>query len=122
MNFDAVRARIRSKHNETGIPADVYYRRYLLERFIARIAASKHHSSIIIKGGMLISAIAGIDSRATHDLDTTISGKNLTIADFENIIRDVLQNLVDNTCENKYTDLKWQLLRTSSRHCGLDPQ
>ena len=93
MNFDAVRARIRSKHNETGIPADVYYRRYLLERFIARIAASKHHGSIIIKGGMLISAIAGIDMRTTRDLDTTISGKNLTIADFENIINKPLTTM-----------------------------
>ena len=58
-SFDSVRAKIKNKSRETGVKADVLYRRYLLERFIARIAASEHRDSVIIKGGMLISAIAG---------------------------------------------------------------
>jgi predicted nucleotidyltransferase component of viral defense system len=95
MTFTAVRARIQNKSRESGIPADVLYRRYLLERFIARIAASEHRDSIIIKGGMLLSAIAGIDMRATRDLDTTIRGNRLTIADFEKIVKDVIAAKVD---------------------------
>ena len=56
MSFKSIRDRIRNKSRETGIKADVLYRRYLLERFIARIADSEHRESMIIKGGMLISA------------------------------------------------------------------
>ena len=95
MNYDSVRAKVRNKSRETGVKADVLYRRFLLERFIARIAASKHNENMIIKGGMLLSAIAGIDIRSTRDLDTTIRGKSLTISDFENIVKDVIAVDID---------------------------
>ena len=95
MNYDAVRAKVRNKSRETGVKADVLYRRFLLERFIARIAASKHKDSMIIKGGMLLSAIAGIDMRSTRDLDTTIRGNSLTINDFESIVKDVIAVDID---------------------------
>ena len=95
MNYDSARAKIRNKSRETGVKADVLYRRFLLERFIARIAASKHKDSMIIKGGMLLSAIAGIDMRSTRDLDTTIRGNSLTINDFESIVKDVIAVDID---------------------------
>lgn len=90
MNYDSVRVKVRSKSRETGVKTDVLYRRFLIERFIARIAASKHSNSVIIKGGILLSAIAGIDMRSTRDLDATIRGKNLTVNDLENIVKDVI--------------------------------
>ena len=97
-SFDSIRAKVKNKSRETGIKPDIIYQRYLLERFICRIAASKHKESVIIKGGMLISAIAGIDMRSTKDLDTTIIGSNLALLDFENIVRDVIAvDLDDNT-------------------------
>jgi predicted nucleotidyltransferase component of viral defense system len=95
MNYDSVRAKVRSKSRDTGVKADVLYRRFLLERFIARIAASEHSDSVIIKGGMLLSAIAGIDMRSTRDLDATIRGKSLTLADFENIMKDIIAVKID---------------------------
>ena len=88
-SFNSVRARVKNKSIETGVKVDVLYRRYLLERFIARIAASKHRDSVIIKGGILISAITGIDMRSTKDLDATFRGCG-TIRDFENIAMDVI--------------------------------
>ena len=88
-SYDSVKAKIKNKSRETGVNADMLYKRYFLERFIARIAASKHRDSVIIKGGMLLSAIAGIDMRTTKDLDTTIRGGG-TVHDFENIVRDVI--------------------------------
>ena len=71
-SYDSVRAKIRNISKETGIKAAVLYNRYLLERFIARVAASEHRDKIIIKGGMLISAITGFNMRSTNDLDATI--------------------------------------------------
>jgi hypothetical protein len=58
-SFDSVRAMVRDKSRETGLKADVLYQRYLIERLIARIADSEHRDSVIIKGGILISAISG---------------------------------------------------------------
>ena len=46
----------------------------MLERLLERISFSKYKKNIILKVGFLISAIVGIDSRTTMDLDTTIKG------------------------------------------------
>ena len=50
----------------------------MLERFLERISISKYKDNFILKGGMLISAMLGIDSRTTMDMDTTIKGFSLT--------------------------------------------
>ena len=96
-SFDSVRAKVQNKCLETGIKPAIIYQRYLLERFIDRIAHSKHRNSIIIKGGMLVSAIAGVDMRATKDLDATVIGSLLGMQDFEKIVHDVIAvDLKDN--------------------------
>ena len=51
---------------------------YMLERLLERIALSPYRNNFILKGGFLISAIVGLDTRATMDLDTTIRGLTLT--------------------------------------------
>jgi hypothetical protein len=82
-SFESVRAKVQNKCLETGIKPAIIYQRYLLERFIDRIAHSKHRNSIIIKGGMLVSAIAGVDMRATKDLDATVIGSLLGMQDWD---------------------------------------
>ena len=47
---------------------------YMLERLLERISLSPYRRHFILKGGFLISAIVGLDTRATMDLDTTIKG------------------------------------------------
>ena len=49
----------------------------MLERLLERISISKYKDNFILKGGMLISAMLGIDSRTTMDMDTTIKGFKL---------------------------------------------
>ena len=46
-SFDSVRAKVRNKSLDTGIKAGVLYNRYLLERFIARVAASERLDFIL---------------------------------------------------------------------------
>jgi len=61
------------------------------------MSASTHSESIVIKGGMLISAMTGINMRATKDLDATIIGNHLTMQDYEQIAHDVIAiDLEDN--------------------------
>ena len=50
----------------------------MLERLLERISLSQYKDNFILKGGMLISAMLGIDSRTTMDMDTTIKGFPLT--------------------------------------------
>lgn len=73
-----LKAFIRKKAAEKNISAQLVMQNYMLERLLERISLSKYRQNFILKGGFLISAIVGLDTRATMDLDTTIRGFTLT--------------------------------------------
>lgn len=72
------KAFIKKKAAEKNISAQLVMQNYMLERLLERISLSKYKHNFILKGGFLISAIVGLDTRATMDLDTTIKGFTLT--------------------------------------------
>ena len=55
---------------ENNVSAQSILQTYMLERLLERISVSKYKNNFILKGGMLISAMLGIDSRTTMDMDT----------------------------------------------------
>lgn len=73
-----LKAFIKKKAVEKNISAQLVMQNYMLERLLERISLSKYKYNFILKGGFLISAIVGLDTRATMDLDTTIKGFTLT--------------------------------------------
>ena len=68
---------------------------YMLERLLERISLSPYKHNFIIKGGFLVSAIVGLDTRATMDLDTTIKGFTLTHEAILSIFKDVCAVQID---------------------------
>nr|WP_231039940.1 nucleotidyl transferase AbiEii/AbiGii toxin family protein [Pectinatus cerevisiiphilus] len=44
----------------------------MFERFLDRLSSSDYASKFVIKGGMLIASIVGLDTRATMDLDPCV--------------------------------------------------
>ena len=74
MSFKAI---INNIAKENKISAQSVLQTYMLERLLERISLSQYKDNFILKGGMLISAIIGIDSRTTMDMDTTIKGFEL---------------------------------------------
>lgn len=84
-----LKAFIKNKAAEKHITAQLVMQNYMLERLLERISLSRHNRKFIIKGGFLISAIVGLDTRATMDLDTTIKGFTLT----HEAIRDIFEEI-----------------------------
>ena len=74
-NAMSLKARIRNIAKQKNIPAQVILQNYMFERLLVRMARSEYREKFVLKGGMLVSAIVGLDNRATMDLDTTL--KNL---------------------------------------------
>ena len=62
---------------------------YMLERLLERISKSQYKDNFILKGGMLISAMLGIDTRTTMDMDTTIKGLPVTEENLTKIIKEI---------------------------------
>lgn len=52
----------------------------MFECFLARLSISEYSEKFVVKGGMLIAAIVGLDTRSTMDLDTTLRNLPLTEA------------------------------------------
>lgn len=50
----------------------------MFERFLSRLSISEYCDKFVFKGGMLIAAIVGLDTRSTMDLDTTLQNLPLT--------------------------------------------
>lgn len=69
---------VRNLARSTGIPNYILLRRYMMERFLERLAQTHYRNSFILKGGMLISDMVGVESRATKDIDATVAGLPLT--------------------------------------------
>ena len=75
INIMQLKAKIKNISKEKNISAQLVLQNYMMERFIERISLSDFQDQMIIKGGLLISSIVGLDSRATMDIDMTLKGK-----------------------------------------------
>ena len=52
--------------------AQLLIRNFMMERFLERVSLSQYKDNFILKGGMLVSSMVGLDNRATMDIDTTL--------------------------------------------------
>lgn len=94
-----LKAFIKNKAAEKHITAQLVMQNYMLERLLERISLSRYNRKFIIKGGFLISAIVGLDTRATMDLDTTIKGFTLTHEAVRDIFEEICAIKVDDDVE-----------------------
>ena len=94
-----LKARIRNISKAKNVEAEIVLRSFMLERFLERISISDYKHNFILKGGMLISSIVGIDTRTTMDMDATIKGQTLAASEIIAIIEDILRIPVDDGVE-----------------------
>lgn len=73
-NAMQLKAIIKNIAKEKCISAQLVMQNFMLERLLERIAVSKYQQNFILKGGFLIAAMVGLDTRATMDMDATIKG------------------------------------------------
>ena len=85
----SLKAKIRNIAKQKNIPAQVILQNYMFERLLVRLSASEYKEKFVLKGGMLVAAIVGLDNRATMDMDTTL--KNLPLT--PEAIRSALENI-----------------------------
>ena len=100
-----LKAFIRKKAAEKNISAQLVMQNYMLERLLERISLSKYKQNFILKGGFLISAIVGLDTRATMDLDTTIRGFTLTHESIREIFEEICAIEISDDVHFELTDI-----------------
>ena len=75
--------------------AKALIRIFMMERFLERVSLSKYKNNFILKGGMLVASIVGVDMRATMDIDTTVKALPLNEAEAERITTEICEIQVE---------------------------
>ncbi|MDD3524520.1 MAG: nucleotidyl transferase AbiEii/AbiGii toxin family protein [Candidatus Cloacimonetes bacterium] len=113
----SLKARINNYAKKHGIAAQVVLQNYMFERFLERLSKSEYKEKFVIKGGLLIATIVGLDIRSTMDLDTTL--RNLVFT--EEQITQTIQSIcsVDLGDEINFTVVSVTPIRKDNRYGGF---
>lgn len=90
-NGDSLKAKLRNLSRETNIASNYLLQSFMFEGLLRRISVSQYKEKFIIKGGMLLTSIFGVNLRATMDLDTTLKGLPLN----EDTIKETFKELME---------------------------
>lgn len=115
-NTMSLKAIINNIAKENKVSAQSVLQTYMLERLLERISVSTYKDNFILKGGMLISAMLGIDSRTTMDMDTTIKGFPLTEESVTNIMTEICKIELNDKVTFKIN--KIELIREDDEYGG----
>lgn len=87
--------KVKNVSQSNSTKAQTLIRNYFMERFLERISLSAYRNNFILKGGMLVSSLIGLDTRATMDIDTTIHSIPLQLENATHIIQSISEMEVD---------------------------
>lgn len=88
-NAMQLKAVIKNISKDKHISAQLVMQNFMLERLLERISVSKYRQNFILKGGFLIAAMVGLDTRATMDMDATIKGWPVNEESIKNMFLDI---------------------------------
>lgn len=68
---------IKNRAKGDSAKSQMLLRHFAMERLLERLSVSPYRNDFVIKGGMLVAALVGVDERLTRDIDTTMRGHDL---------------------------------------------
>ena len=96
-NRDSLKAKASNLSKKTNIPNKYLIQNFMFEALLKRISKSKYKNKFVIKGGLLLSSVFGVNLRSTMDLDTTIKGLPLNKSTITKVITEIINiDLKDN--------------------------
>ena len=107
---------IRNLSKKKSADAQILMRNYMMERFLKRISLSEYKDKFILKDGMLVAAMVGLDARATMDLDATIKGANVSLTDVETIISNIIARIAESYEKEKDINRSLEWCRKAFRN------
>lgn len=96
---------IRNKAKGDSDKSGLLIRNYGMERFLERVTLSKYKDNFILKGGMLVAAMVGLDNRATMDIDTSIRNLPLDTEHAKKIVEEIAAVKIDDNIHFEIKDI-----------------
>lgn len=82
--------KVRNLSGGDSSKAQTLIRNFIMERFLERIALSSYRNNFVLKGGMLVAAVIGLDMRSTMDIDTTVRFLPLSVDRARNVVEEII--------------------------------
>lgn len=113
-----LKALIRNLAREKGANPQLLLRTYMMERFLERVSCSDYRDNFILKGGILVTSMVGLEARSTMDIDTTVNGATVTADEVQRIVESVasidlgdgvtfeISNILDIMSEAEYPGIR----------------
>jgi predicted nucleotidyltransferase component of viral defense system len=96
---------LRNLAKEKNISAQELLQIFMFERLIERLSLSEYRNHIVLKGGLLVASLIGIDERTTMDMDTTIVRYPVTEESMETLIEDIIKVELDDGIQFEFLGL-----------------
>ena len=96
--------KVRNMARGDSAKAQLLIRNYGMERFLERVSLSEHRDNFILKGGMLVSAMVGLENRATMDIDTSIRNMPLDTIAAKAMVEEIIDVPVDDNIRFEIND------------------
>ena len=105
-NRDSLKAKASNLSKKTNIPNKYLIQNFMFEALLKRISKSKYKDKFIIKGGLLLASIFGVNLRSTMDLDTTIKGLPLDKETITKVINEIISIDVEDNVKLEIENIK----------------
>lgn len=101
-----LKAKVRNISKGDSKTAQAMIRIYFMERFLERISLSEYKNQFVLKGGMLVSSLIGINLRTTMDIDTTVKALPLSKEELEKIILEICEVPLEDNVSFRIVDME----------------
>ena len=101
---EQIKGAIRNISKKTGVNPNSLLQMCLFEGILEKLSKSKYSENFILKGGLLISSLIGVDMRSTMDMDTTLRGIPLNEESITKILNEILAIKID-------ADIEYNLIK-----------
>lgn len=107
INIESIKAKIRNLAQNNNLSSQEVLQMFLFERFLERLSKSKYKSNFVIKGGLLVSSMIGINNRTTMDMDSTIKGIALNEGNLTKVVDSIISIDVDDGIKFEIKDITY---------------
>lgn len=103
---EQLKGAVRNLAKEKGLHTQEVLQNFMFERIIERLSMSSYKEIFILKGGLLISAMLGIQERTTMDMDTTVKGLHMEEQNIWEALIEILGQPVEDGVQFELINLK----------------
>lgn len=105
INYNDLFEKSKEIASKSGLTQLELYQRFMFEKILERISVSKYSSNFILKGGLLLSAMLGIESRSTRDMDISIKGLDVSKEKMLEVLNEILSTDINDKVKFKVVDI-----------------